>query len=662
MHRQKTFHLFSPLNPKTADPKLLSLAPLFIGMALTIAVYWPGLHGSFFFDDEPNILTVEEIRIEHLSFESIKLAFESGFSGPLGRPISQLSFALNYYFSGFDPFAFKLTNLVIHCLNGLLVYLIAVLLLAATRQKQRNEKTQLLAAIVAAAWLLNPIQLTSVLYVVQRMASLSALFLLAAVWLHIKGRQQQQPNKTVYLLISWLVLWPLSVLSKETGFLFAGYILAYEVIVRRSQQHSIDLFARILLGTCIALGAGFIIYLLTTSGNQWLLGGYATRTFTLTERLLTEPRIIWNYLGLIAFPRLEAFSLHHDDIVVSTSLLRPWTTLPAILGIAVLLLSAWRARTSQPLIAFGIAWFLLGHSIESTFISLELAHEHRNYVPAFGILLLPVTVFRLVEKEQIKRMAWAGAMLVLLVYTGFVTALRSHQFGDEVRRTQLDSQHHPLSSRSNYEAARALVFNIVNNGSANMIQVVMARKHYELSLQLDPASKTGYLGLMHLHCLTGQKVDPVWIDELAARLENKQFALTDRSLMYSLKELMIARTLCLDNRDVHRLFDAALANKTVYSVTRALLYSWYSDYLYLHERNLLAAMQILGKALAIFPDDASNQLKQAQLLYLDDRKQESLNLLKRLGQSNFTASEKKTYTLLLACTEGQESSCLEMQK
>ena len=146
---------------------------------------------GFFFDDHPNIVLNPGVKLDSLSWESLRLAWSSGISGQFGRPVSQLSFALNHYFSGFSPYAFKLTNLVIHCLNGVLVYLLGYQLLDSLRQRQNLENVSLWAALVALAWMIHPIQLTSVLYAVQRMTSLSAFFLLIALILHISARRRK---------------------------------------------------------------------------------------------------------------------------------------------------------------------------------------------------------------------------------------------------------------------------------------------------------------------------------------------------------------------------------------------------------------------------------------------------------------------------------------
>ena len=160
---------------------------------LGVAIYWPGLSGGFFFDDSVNILEQAGVQLKSISTESLLRVWESGIAGPLGRPVSMLSFAANYYFSEFDPFWFKLTNLLIHYVNGVLVYFLALLMLrAAVPSGNALIGVRLVALVVAALWAFNPIQLTSVLYVVQRMTSLSSMFVLMALILHVWARQQNE--------------------------------------------------------------------------------------------------------------------------------------------------------------------------------------------------------------------------------------------------------------------------------------------------------------------------------------------------------------------------------------------------------------------------------------------------------------------------------------
>jgi protein O-mannosyl-transferase len=614
--------------------------------AVLVGVYWPGLHGDFFFDDLPNILVAEGVRLETLSVEALQVAMTSGLSGLFGRPVAQLSFAVNHYFGGLDPFAFKLTNLALHAASGLLVYRLAFRLFSSVRPSPDRHRWIVASGLVAALWLLHPIQLLPVLHVVQRMTILAAFFLLAALLCHIRGRQQGGIKGFAWLALGWGVLWPLSCLSKETGLLFPLFALAWELIVRRAMSGSLDRFARafaILAGAGSALA---LVYLISPLG-QWLWAGYGLRSFSLVERVLTEGRVLWFYLGLILFPRIEAFGLFHDDFAISSGILVPWTTLPALGGLVGLAWLAWWARKRMPLVSFGLAWFLIGHGMESTVLPLEIAHEHRNYLPLFGILLTAVALLmRTGAVAGPLKTAGISLAVVMLAYFPFVTSLRAAQFGDEFRRTQLEAQHHRDSARSQNEAGRVLAVIAEQQGPSSPA-FSLARNHYELAGQLDQSFKMSWLGLIHLNCQARIPVERAWVDELAARLRETPFAPGDRNVLYSLKEMSIARSICLDRQDVDTLFAAAIANPGVSTEVRAMLHSWHADYLWLHENDLVAARGALGKSLALVPMNPSNRLKWAQLKLVAGDLEEAQTLLHALQGEHLSLEERKNLNELL---------------
>lgn len=603
-------------------------------------LYWQGLQGAFFFDDEANILQFESLKVDALSWLTLSEAWQSGISGPGGRPVAQLSFALNHFFSGgFDPFAFKATNLTIHLLTGILIFLTARHLLVAP----------MIAAATAAWWLLHPIQLTSVLYVVQRMTSLSTLFMLAGFLLHMLGRERGGWSGWLMLLVGWLVCWPSSFFSKETGALFPLFVLAWELIIRRSHVGRLDGFSRVLSSVIGAGIAAAAVYLLLPAG-QWLWAGYEMRSFSPGERLLTEGRVLWFYLGLLLLPRLEAFGLYHDDIQLSTDIFSPWTTLPAWLGLIGFAWLAWRARRRAPLLSFGIAWFLIGHVLESTVLPLEIAHEHRNYLPSFGVALIGAwALSRTAAHGGWEKTLGMTLAVVFIGHGALITGLRAHQYGDEIRRTQIESQHHRDSARTHYDAGRALVSRL--EITANSPQYSFARSHYDQAGELAPDFKYSWLGLIHLNCTVGLPVEGVWLEKLSERLRFSPFGPGDRGVLYSMKEMSIAGSLCLQRADVENLFDAALANPTAASHVRAILHSWLADYLTLAVHDLPAAQAVLNESLAISPHNASNQLKRAQLDYLQGRGKETMERLDRIDVARLTRSEKETLAMLAACLD-----------
>src|SRR5690606_579132 len=108
--------------------------------------------------------------------------------------------------------------------------------------------------------------------------------------------------------------------------------------------------------------------------------------FTQGQRLLTQLWVLGFYLKLILLPRLADLSLFHDDIAA----LHHFDVLGAALlaGFAAALYLMIRLRRKAPLCAFALAWFLIAHALESTFLDLELVFEHRNYLAALGPLMV----------------------------------------------------------------------------------------------------------------------------------------------------------------------------------------------------------------------------------------------------------------------------------
>jgi protein O-mannosyl-transferase len=621
------------------------MAVLAVG-AILLAVYWAGLHGSFFFDDGPSILLAKGVRLETLSVESIHEALVSGGAGPSGRPVAQLSFALNYYFSGFDPFVFKTTNLAIHLACGWLVFALTRRLLSAAQPQAKQKHLYIASGTVAALWLLHPIQLLPVLHAVQRMTSLSAFFLLAALLLHIHGREKAGRAGAALLMLAWGILWPLSFFSKETGALFPVFALAWELTVRRSVYGRLDHFAR---GFAALAGLFFvagIAYALSPRAS-WLWTGYNLRPFSLVERVLTEGRVLWFYLGLIVAPRLEALGLYHDDIAVSIDLFTPWTTLPALLGLAGLVWLAWRVRNRAPILAFGVAWFLIGHTLESTFLPLELAHEHRNYLPLFGIVLAAGwALIRALENAGTQKIIGIALACTALANCSFVTALRADQFSNETKRTQIEAQHHRTSARAQHEAGLTLAV-LPEAAFPNAVAYAFARRHYELASELDRSFKMSLLGLIDLNCKAGLPAGQTELKELSRRLREAPFAPGDQNVLYQVKEMSIAGALCLNRSDVDGLFAAASANPGVTPWVQAILHSWHADYLWLHERDMAAARSALRQSLKLNPGNLSNRLKWAQLLLISGKPEEARQLLLELRAENFSAEERNTVNELL---------------
>lgn len=580
---------------------------LFLGI-----LYWSGLYGGFFFDDFPNILESEQLKMQQLSWDAFSAAWAGGNAGPLGRPISLVSFALNHYFFGFDPFAFKLTNLAIHTVNALLVYGLIRLIERSIDRHSNADKSRLPAMLLALLWAAHPIQLTTVLYVVQRMTSLSSMFILIGLVLHIWARQTTPLRTQGYLALAaaWCLAFPLSLLSKETGILFVGYIFAYELFIRPGLMPRYDRPAIWFLSLVALTSVLLLSYLLFFS--SWLWSGYPGRPFTLPERLLTEARVLWEYIGLISVPTLPDLALYHDDIIISTGVLEPISTLFSVLGLIGLGILAFCQRVKRPLLALASTWFLIGHSLESTVIPLELMHEHRNYLPSLGLIFALMHIARSPLLKSGKRHVVVGvAGFALLAYYSTVTYLRADMYGDDIRRTQIEAQYHERSARSQYDAGALLVNMYHHNPSPALLP--LANKHFEQANLADPGFKMALIGMLQLDCLSGSEPREEVLSELDRRLKIGVISVHERSTMGGIANAQNSGALCLSRKQVDGLFASFLGNPLARSGDKAKVLNRYAMYLWLGQKDYPAAMNALNNAFGYGDPDPVNRLNAIQL-------------------------------------------------
>jgi protein O-mannosyl-transferase len=426
---------------------------------VTIAlVYRVGLSGPFVFDDYPTIIDNPKVASASLTYDSLKDAAFSRGTGITARPLALLTFALNTSFvhGASNAYWYKVTNLTIHLVNTILIFLLSRLVLSrylSDRTGSESDRDVLwVSALIAAAWGLHPLNLDPVLYVTQRMTSLATLFMLGGIVTFLVGRQciLGAPRRGLLLMIVGAVVGVgLGLLAKEIALLVPLYLVVIELVFFGSQTESrpasVRWFHVVATGTLVV---GACAYLLVHYHEQ--VAVYATRDFSVRERLLTEARVLWFYGSLLVLPIPHRFSLFHDDIAISTSLFAPWTTIPSVLGLFATVICAIAFRRRWPLISFAVLWFVVGHTMESSFIGLEIAHEHRNYLPSFGPLFAVVYgLTRVIRGKTSSRwIAAAAPALLAIAVLSFVTIVCVHAWASERTLIASMAHDHPNSPRS----------------------------------------------------------------------------------------------------------------------------------------------------------------------------------------------------------------------
>lgn len=530
--------------------------------------YWPGLHGGFVFDDYPNIVSNDALHVTSQSgWSQWVAAVFSSPSSELQRPLAMLSFAVNHALTGLDPYWMKLTNLGIHLLNTVLVFgLVRRILLAAESRAtvagagvEDAIRRDWIALWVAAAWALNPINLMAVLLVVQRMESLSHSFVFAGLWLYLVGRAQWMAGARGWmtLLAGLLGGVALGVLAKESAVLLPLYALALEWTVLGFASHRQARDRRLL-----ALFA-LVLLLPAVLGLGWLLprvlgaGAYAGRNFSLGERLLTESRVLVDYLHWTLLPNLGQLSLYHDDYPVSHGLLSPPTTLLSLLLLAALLGAMAWLRGRRPLMALGVAWFLAAQLLTATVVPLELMFEHRNYFASLGLLLALGDGLLRAPTQRWRRAGITAAVLLLALYAG-LTALRAREWRDPMRFSLTEASKHPQSPRATYDVARNFV--ILSGYQSDSPYLDNAFAALDHAMHVPGATALPEAAAITLAARTGRPIPPRWWDNLQRKLRAHPIGPQDSGALATLVACQVQPPCPLPPREMSASFAAALAH------------------------------------------------------------------------------------------------------
>lgn len=396
----------------------------FVWLALfltVIAAWWaysPGLSGGFLFDDFNNLNQLGAYgRVDNL--RSLFLYLTSGSADPLGRPLSLLTFLLDARDWPADPASFKRTNLLLHLINGALLAWVLVRL--GHRIGLKKQKAQAAAMLGAALWILHPFFVSTTLYIVQREAMLPATFTLLGMLFWLEGSDRLaigRGHSLPYLITGAWGCTILAMLCKANGVLIPLLLLSLEWTIPADGSGDLDPghFSRFRRVRAVLLGAPCAVLAtwLVTKVPSVFSGDTYSRPWTIGQRLLSEPRVICDYLDLLWLPQASGASVFNDGFHASSNWLHPWTTLPALLAVAVLLGLGFKLRLRHPAISFAIVFFFAGHVLESTLIPLELYFEHRNYLPALP-MFWPLAIWLTGEGPvRVARITLSVALPVIL--------------------------------------------------------------------------------------------------------------------------------------------------------------------------------------------------------------------------------------------------------
>ena len=538
-------------------------------LLLAVLAYAPGLGGGWFFDDLPNIVNNPDVQPASLDIAALANAALSSPASDIGRPLASLSFVANHALGGLDPLGWKLVNLAIHLANGWLVYLLTLALCDAVSRRGRPiPRAPIAAALVAAAWLVLPVNLTAVLYVVQRMESLANLCVLLGLLGYVRVRLRMQRvrgpstpafglhsgrteeaeglstsafglrsgrtdrerdpstpasrlrsgRKDIIAAIASLFLGTaVGVLAKESAVLLPLHAFFVEALLFGFRDAYGGRDRRIVLAFALLLVLPAVAGLALLA--PWLLADttWAARDFALGTRVLSEARIVAGYVGWILLPLPQWLSFYHDHFVVSTGLMQPWTTLAGLLALAALAATAWVLRARAPLVSLGLAFFLGGHALTGSVLPLELVYEHRNYFPSFGLLLALVPL--LVAPFPAPALPRHALLALLFAWWIALTTWTAWSWGDPLRLAADLAARAPASARAQFGHGQALLkASGYENGSPLLAEAFVV---LERASGMPRSSILPEQTMILTRSLMHGSIEARWWDRLVAKLAER---------------------------------------------------------------------------------------------------------------------------------------------
>jgi len=505
------------------------------------------LEAPFVFDDAHNILGNTNIRVSELNTRSL---IKAGFGGPLKtRPLAYISFALNYYFNGFAVQGYHAVNITIHLMTGVFLYLFIKILLKRVQAQEffyKNDRT--IAFLSATIWLVHPVQTQSVTYIVQRMNSMAAMFYIMSLFFYVQARDLKADgralstsasDKTIANLnnkshvgvrIRPILLFVLSALAGGMALCSKEIAVTLPVMIFIVEWFFYQGLSRkwVIRQGMVWLG---VLIFIVIAGSFFIDSprfSYQNYNFSLTQRLMTEFRVVATYIGLLLFPNPGRLNLDYD-YSISQSLFDPPATIFSLILIVILLYTAIAIAKRQRLISFSILWFVINLVIESSVIPLDIIFEHRLYLPSMTVwLIIILAVFKTSTDKKLLSVLFFAVILLFASWTyerNTVWSDRETLWRDAVSKAPGNSHAHTSLGRALQAKGR----------------VEGALSEFSRAINIDPRNEEAHyrMGQIHLqkgryssaleHLKKAAQLDPVF-PETHLLLGNTYFRMNDNRL------------------------------------------------------------------------------------------------------------------------------------
>lgn len=462
----------------------------------------------FQFDDKANIVNnpiVKNLRYFLDTEKAKKYTGTNEYPDLKKRYIGHLTFALNHKLHGFDVRGYHVVNILIHILSSVLFYLLVLLLFRTPFMEGSflKEHSDFIALFSALLFVSHPVQTQAVTYIVQRLSSLATMFYLLSLVLFVKFRLRSTHYasrlvarkgyfSSILLYILSLISAVMAMKTKEIAFTLPLTIVLFEFMFFRDKTARRILYLIPLLLTLLIIP---LTYVGLYSNMDKPVADIIADTDAATtvkkiprgDYLLTQLRVIITYLRLLAVPVGQNLDYNYPtyDSLFAPQVLLSFLFLLALICLGVYLF--YRSRTENTelrLISFGIFWFFITLSVESSIVPLYLIFEHRVYLPSIGFFIAIVTaIFMLIKNQTAKKVATGAFVLILIVFIT-TTYARNTVWKSAINLWEDVVSKSPQSVIGHNNLGNAYLLNDMDEE---------AIKHYLIALEAKPVTKPRYI-------------------------------------------------------------------------------------------------------------------------------------------------------------------------
>lgn len=388
------------------------------------------------------------------------------------RPVSSFTLAANYVIGGENVLGYHLVNFLIHLLTGVFLFFLLRILLSNV---ENDLKRKYLPLVISLFFLVQPVQTQAVTYIVQRMTSLSGLFVVMAVFFYTKGRinylNRNNLRGSIVFIGAALFAGILGILSKQNAVVFPLLFLLVEFLFIRTSKN--QLCTKYLIFSTVVLFLFTAVYVFRYGLP------YETKDISRGMYLATQMTVIPRYFQMMLIP--FGLSIDHGVSVVE-SIFNTKVILGTLFIIGVLVYGFVKIK-SQPLISFGIFWIFITLLVESSIIPIrDVMFDHRMYLPLAGFSLLIWTLgFDVIQLKRPKSLFTIVVFVLFVMAAG--TYARNEIWKSEVRIWKKVTEMYP----NYFRGWQGLGREYVASGETNISLIIHS---YEKAISIDPDNET----------------------------------------------------------------------------------------------------------------------------------------------------------------------------